>query len=282
MVTAVWSSSDSPYTCLKDIERTLAFRRAIRQTVRPGDVVVDAGAGTGILSFFAASAGAKRVYAVEIDPLLVAALRLSVALNGFDSRITVVPGDAVAVDLPPDVDVFVGELIETGLIEETQVAVVNALRERGVIGPRTRLIPERYTTFVDLVAVDNTFYGYRIAAPQHEWPNYVRPEEGWLPTRVHPLTERAEVIQVDQRRRVEPLAERSLELTGIADGSANGVRLAGVAQLAPGLLLGQTNALNGDKILHLPAPVPVVAGRRLPCRVRYLMGGGLGSFTWQS
>ena len=149
----VWSTSDFPYACLKDVERTLAFRRAIRQVVRRGDRVVDAGAGSGILSFFAVEAGADQVFAVEIAPSLVSALRLSVALNELEDRVVVVPGNAVEVDLPRDVDVVIGELMETGLMDETQVAVMNSLRERGVIGPHSRLIPDRYETAIELVDV---------------------------------------------------------------------------------------------------------------------------------
>jgi predicted RNA methylase len=278
---AIWSSSDLPYACLKDMERTLAFQRAIRRVIRPRDVVVDAGAGTGILSFFAADAGAAMVYAIEIDPLLVSSLRLSVALNDLEDRITVVPGDALAVDLPRDVDVVIGELIETGLIDEAQVAVMNRLRERGVIGPGTRLIPDRYLTSLELVEVDATFYGFAIVAPMHEWRNYVRGEEGWLSTNVRPLTQRAVVTDIDLCHPVESFVDRHLELVGIAEGLANGVRISGATRLAPGLILGPTNALNGDKILHLSEPTSVRMGEQLACRVSFEMGGGLGTFAWR-
>ena len=283
MTTTVWSTTDLPYACLKDMERTLAFRRAIHQVVRPGDVVVDAGAGSGILAFFAAEAGAAKVYAVEISADLVSGLRLSVSLNELEDRIVIVPGDATEVDLPRNVDVVIGELMETGLIEETQVAVMNSLRARGVIGCRTRLIPDNYVTSAELVAVDDSFYGFRVAIPFHEWPNYAQGEAGWLPTDVRPLTQRTSVVAVDLCQTVEPVVDRRITMRGIADGIANGVRVSGTTRLAPGLILGQTNALNGDKILRLREPILVSAGALLVCRVSFVMGGGLGTFdvAWE-
>lgn len=274
-----WSSTDLPYACLKDQKRTLSFRQAIQQIVQPHDVVVDAGAGTGILSFFAAALDA-RVYALELDPLLVSSLRLSAALNEMDDRITVVAGDARLADLPREVDVVIAEMIETGLIEEAQVAVLNAFLDRQVIGPRTQVIPCRYRTFIELVEVDATFYGFTIASPLHEWPNYQRHEDGWLPVAARALTERIEINDLDFRRPIEPKVDRCLTLPVIADGCANAVRLSGETCLMPGLVLGATNALSGDKILRLPRPFPVSAGEPCTGRVAYTMGAGLGSFRW--
>jgi protein arginine N-methyltransferase 1 len=271
----VWSNTDFPYMCLKDRMRTLAFRRAIRHVVRPGDIVVDAGAGTGILSFFAAEAGAKHVYAVEIDPMLVRSLRTSVALNYLEERVTVIAGDASTADLPTPVDVFIGELIETGLMDEMQVPVINTLRARGVIGPATRMIPEQYTTFVELVLDETAYYGFRIAAPKHEWPFYAHVEDGWYPGTVSALTDKVAVTRADFRHIVEPRVASHVMLHGLQDGIANGLRLSGEVQLAAGVTLGPTNALNGHKILHLDDEVRVDAGTAIALRLEYGLGEGL-------
>ena len=50
---------------LRDRVRNETFREGIGAAVTPGNVVLDVGAGTGILSLFCIQAGAQRVYAVE-------------------------------------------------------------------------------------------------------------------------------------------------------------------------------------------------------------------------
>lgn len=69
---------------LKDTSRTLTYQRAIEGN--PDDfkdkIVLDIGCGTGILSIFAARAGAKHVYAIDNAEVALFAKEI-VKKNGF-------------------------------------------------------------------------------------------------------------------------------------------------------------------------------------------------------
>jgi predicted RNA methylase len=272
-----WSSSDFAYMCLRDRRRTLALGEAVRRTVRPGDVVLDVGAGTGILSLFAARAGAGRVVAVEADPVLAEMLRATVAANGLEQTITVLAADIRDVDPAAEagvaaVDVVLAELIETGLIEETLVPVLNDLYRRGVITAGCRVVPGGYRTRVQLVHLDQRAYGFDFPVFRHEWP-FLNSGGDWLSVDV---VDRGPAVGVWTARLDRgPVVELvDTRVTAVVDGAAavNGVRILGEAVLADGVDLGACNTLNGDKIV--PMPERDVAGR-VALRVRYRMGGGL-------
>lgn len=272
----IWSNTDYPYQCLIDRARTLAFREAIRSTVRPGDTVLDAGAGSGILSFFAAEAGAARVYAVEVDEFLARILAMSADANGLGGVVEVIHGDVRRVTLPSPVDVCVMEMIETGLIDEMQAPALNSLRHRGIIGADTTLIPFRYDTFLELGRTNTEYYGYTVLVPKHDWPHYGRDGEGWEPSTFEPFGEPRLLESTSFEGYIDPRVRRRVVLRAKHGGVANAVRLTSRAYLTSDISLGATNALNGDKILSI-ADFPIAAGTEAPVDVAYEMGGGLAS-----
>lgn len=112
---------------LADAPRTDAFRRALEAVVRPGDVVLDVGAGSGVLSAFAVQAGAGAVHAVEWA--CPGALREVVRGNGLDERVHVHVGDARALDLPR-ARVIVSEWLGVLLFGDVMWAAVASVRDR--------------------------------------------------------------------------------------------------------------------------------------------------------
>ena len=136
-------------TMICDRVRTDAFRRTIDSVVHPGDVVLDVGAGSGILSAFAARAGAARVYAVERTAVAALAQELAVA-NGVGEIVEVIHDDVTDIVLPERVDVIVSEWLGGFGIDEGMLVPVIAARDRW-LKPGGVMIPRSVTAWVALV-----------------------------------------------------------------------------------------------------------------------------------
>jgi len=131
---------------LRDTVRCKAFQKAITDVVTPGCTVLDVGAGTGLLSMFAAQAGAKVVYAVEQTKIAEVA-RMIVKKNGYSDRITIFQGDMADINLPQKVDVIVSEWLGSYGVDENLLPVVVAARERW-LKPGGKMVPESVTAWM--------------------------------------------------------------------------------------------------------------------------------------
>lgn len=135
---------------LADRVRLDAYRDAIEALVEPGMTVLDVGAGTGILSMFAARAGASRVYAVDQSEILTATREL-IAVNGMSDRVRCIAGLVEEITLPEKVDLIVSEWMGYFALTESMFESVIAARKRH-LKPGGRMIPAAIRLFVTPVA----------------------------------------------------------------------------------------------------------------------------------
>ncbi len=138
---------------LLDTARGDGYRAALLAVVRPGDVVVDLGAGTGLLSFLAASAGAKHVYAIEVSRIARIAEQL-IAANHLKDRITLLNGNSKQVSLPERCDLLVTETLSSCGFENENIIDYIADARRRFLKPDARIIPASSDTLLMPVQSD--------------------------------------------------------------------------------------------------------------------------------
>jgi precorrin-6B methylase 2 len=132
--------------------RNVAFYRAISERVKPGDLVLDIGTGTGLLSMMAARLGAGHVYTCEVNPVMYRKALEIIKLNGLSDRITVF--NKLSFDLTsqeiPRCDVLVTETIADDVFGENILKIVTDAQQR-LLKPQAKIIPETVRVYLALV-----------------------------------------------------------------------------------------------------------------------------------
>lgn len=170
-----YTHNDIHEIMLKDTTRTVSYARFIlsNPAAFKDKIVMDVGAGTGILSMLAAHAGAKHVYAIEASNL-ASKTRENIAANNLSSVITVLQSKVEDVTLPVDkVDVIISEWMGYMLLYESMLDSVLHARDRylapnGLMAPsQTRLVISAITgqrIWRDRVAFWSDVYGFDMPA----------------------------------------------------------------------------------------------------------------------
>ncbi|XP_071895234.1 protein arginine N-methyltransferase 3 isoform X1 [Anas platyrhynchos] len=121
---------------LKDKVRTESYRDFIYQNphIFKDKVVLDVGCGTGILSMFAAKAGAKTVIGVDQSEIIYQAMDI-IRSNKLENIITLVKGRIEEVDLPLEkVDVIISEWMGYFLLFESMLDSVIYAKDKYLAG----------------------------------------------------------------------------------------------------------------------------------------------------
>ncbi|MDJ0928352.1 MAG: amino acid adenylation domain-containing protein [Gammaproteobacteria bacterium] len=129
-----------------DTARLAGYRRALQQ-LSPGKIVLDIGAGEhAVLARYAAEAGARHVYAVEVLPEAAARARRLVEKLGLADRITVLAGDVADLELPNPAEVITQGIIGNIGSADGIVPIWNAARR--LIADNGTPVPARCDTLI--------------------------------------------------------------------------------------------------------------------------------------
>ncbi len=141
---------ENHHVMMKDFVRLAAYRRAIERAIESGKTVaMDLGCGSGILSFFAANAGAEKVYAVERRQDIIE-LAQALADDNEIKNIEFVQGSSSALSedvFTPKPDVFISEILGNGILEENVLEFTLDARDR-LCAPDAQLIPYKLDIYV--------------------------------------------------------------------------------------------------------------------------------------
>lgn len=258
------------FNLLSNESRVESFRRAIQKVVKPGDIVFDLGCGTGILSIFAAQQGAY-VFAVEVDPLVAEAAEYFIKNSGFSSKIKVIQGDVRELSLGREADVIICEMLDTALIAELQVPVMN-YAVKNLLKPNGRVIPESAVTSAQLVNVDYTFTGLEFKLIHYEAHSArIANTELSLPMPYH---------KIFLNKENEIYFDGKFSIVTTRDGVVNSLRLVTETQLTDGIYEIGKPWFNPPLILPIK-DLLVKRGERVEIKLSYKLGGGFTSIKYE-
>ena len=252
---------------IADRVRMDAYVRALRQSVKPGSVVLDIGTGTGICALLACQLGARRVYAVEPSDAIQVAREIATA-NGYADRIEFIQDLSTNITLPERADVIVSDLRGVLPFLGSHFASIADARRRhlasgGALIPQRDTLwaaivtaPKLYADFVEPWEVHN--YGFNMQAARKLVLN------SWGKGRVEPeqlLTEPKLWAQLNYATLEDVNAAAELEWTVAQSGEAHGVLVWFDAVLADGV--GFSNAPGGGAVVYGSALFPFLEPVRL-------------------
>jgi len=155
------------FPMLRDDVRNKAFLGAIEKVVKhvknetnDNFLVLDIGAGQGLLSMMAARAGAKRVYSVEMHNELAKLALEIIRLNGYENTITYINKQSFALeigegkDIPEKADILLSENLDSYFFGEQMLVTIKHAKEN-LLKPNAKIIPAGGAIYAQVI--ESTF-----------------------------------------------------------------------------------------------------------------------------
>lgn len=246
--------------CLYDIHRTRQWKQAILEVVKEGDIVADAGAGTGILGVFAAIDGAAKVYSLELHQRFCQLIKNLASINQVSHLVEVINCDATKIELPEKIDVLICELLCTGQFFEPEVQVVNHLRK--FFKPSTKIIPNKIESFIQLLDAHEILYGVKINVDSRSL--LLADDEPVSTTECYDI--------IDLENVTKEYVDTEVSVCALKNQIADAVVITSRAYLTDKIVTEKTQFLYNPEVIYLKNPVQLKKGMNYCIKIKYHYG----------
>ncbi len=277
---------------INDGPRIEAYVAALRQAIRPGSVVLDIGAGTGIFSLLSAQVGAGRVHAVEPHDAICVATAIARA-NGYADRITFHQALSTEIDLPDRADVIVSDLRGVLPLLQQHVPSIADARQRH-LARGGRLIPQQDTIWAALVESPEQYRRFERPWGTNDFGLDMRAGHPLVVNTWRRVNLDAERLLVEPQRWAtldyrtvdSPHVDAKLSWTAGRPGTAHGVLAWFDTELLDGIGFsnapGKPELIYGQAFFPLQEPVHLSAGEQVIVRMAANLVAGEYVWRWET
>jgi type I protein arginine methyltransferase len=132
-----------------DEKRMKGFTEALKKFITPETIVLEIGAGTGVFTYLACKYGAKKVIAIEPNPVIQVA-KEAINAHGFADRVEFLEKMSTDIDLPEKADLLLCDLHGNLPFFEKGIATIIDARER-LLKDNAVFMPSREKVFLAAV-----------------------------------------------------------------------------------------------------------------------------------
>lgn len=237
----------------KDNKRVSIFKDAIISETH--GITYDLGTGSGILASFAAPY-AKKVYAFEINPLVIK--KYSDELLNSHENITIIEADLTNYVFSEKPDVVICEMLDTALIDEQQVPVINNVL--------------KYSKKDTIIIPKSTYDTIQVGFSNRLHITYKEDEN----TCFKSFSEEIKYNCVDFYKQTNPEFEKDIQVGIRGSGEINSLLITTYTYVTEDLITGPTPMMNPPLLIPVNN-MEVTDGDTINISLKYIMGGGLNT-----
>lgn len=277
---------------IHDEKRLKAFTEALKRVITPETMVLEIGAGTGVFTYLACKYGAKKIFALEPNPIIQIAKEAIIA-NGFESKVDFIEDISTNFVLDKKVDLLLCDLHGSLPYFENGINTIIDARNR-LLKKDAAIIPYRETVY--LAAVECPVAYQNMVADNLEFVGeYTIPSANVLLTNKilnlfnneQKLVSDSQIFdKFDYKTVATPNAHNKVHLNITEKATVHGIRAWFVSELIEGVFVDNSidspKATYGQPMFPFPEPVDVDINDFIEFELNFTLEHQNYNYSWIS